>query len=200
MKPIRSFLAVGLLAAAPSLTAGQIAPGPVSTGAGYEWYRFRQPDAAGLESLSLLTIPYGSALPVGGGVRLEIGGAYARSVLVRRNGAKTEVEGITDTQLRLRLPLAGDRVVLGAFAVLPTGISTATQEEVEVAGAIASDLLPLRVSHCGSGGAAGLQLTVAHMMGRTGVGMGVSYLVSRAFDPLEEAGLAAYRPGDQLAA
>src|SRR5690606_41388093 len=44
-----------------------------------------------------------------------------------------------------------------------------------------------------------LAITGARSFGATGMGLGISYLASREFDPAESAGLASYRAGNQLA-
>jgi hypothetical protein len=187
-----------LLALVPSTAGAQIAPTLAGGGAAYETYRFQDPEAAGVESLTLLTLPFAAAVPLPASARVEVTGAYARARLVRGNGTESTMDGPTDVQLRLRVPVAGERIVFSGVAVLPTGAATATLEQTEVTGAIASDLLPLRISHWGSGGGAGLGVTLAHSVGRTGVGFGASYMVSRSFDPLQDAGFAAYHPGDQI--
>jgi hypothetical protein len=192
-------LVTGVLTVAPCTLGAQSAPAHLGAGATYETYRFQDPEAAGIASLALLTLPFGAAVPLPGRTRMEVTGAFARAALVRRDGTESDMSGLTDTQLRLRIPVAGERVVLSGIAVVPTGSATATREQAEVAGAIASDLLPFRVSHWGSGGGAGMSVSVAHSVGRMGIGFGASYLVSRSFDPVADAGLAAYRPGDQLA-
>lgn len=182
----------------PTLPA-QVVPARTGVGAAFEVYRFADPDAVGIESLSLLSLPFAAVVPLPAALRLEVSGAYARASLVRQDGSDSQIAGLTDTRVGLRIPVRGDLASVAAFAVLPTGKTTPTREEAEVAGAVASDLLPLAISHWGSGGGAGLAFTLAQSFGELGVGVGVSYLVSREFDPLESSGLASYRAGDQLA-
>jgi hypothetical protein len=193
-----SGLLLGVLGLLPAALDAQAGPARAGTGAVYESYRFQDPDVTGIESLRLLTLPFAAAVPLPARSRIELAGAYAQGALARADGAESSIAGLTDTQLRLRIPLAGERVVLSGVAVLPTGIEAPSREEAEVAGVIASDLLPLRISHWGSGGGAGVGLSLAHTVGATGIGFGAVYMVSRSFDPIRDAEFAAYRPGDQL--
>lgn len=197
---LRAGVLSSVLALVPSLLAAQgvLPRAGVGAGAAYEVYRFENPSAADVETLSLFTAPFGVAVPLPGSSRLEVTGAFARAALVREDGSESLIEGLTDTQVSLRVPIAGDLVTLAAIAMVPTGISTLSPDEAQVAGAIASDFLPFRVSNWGSGGGAGLGLTMARSFGGLGVGMGASYLVSREFEPIAEGDLAGYRPGDQL--
>jgi hypothetical protein len=194
----------GLLVAALSLPAtgtayAQVSLPPVGVGASAETYRFRDAEAAGVRSITLLSTPFHAAIPLTAGTRLELSGGFGRGVLVRRDGSESRVQGPTDTQLRLRVPVGGTALVLSGIAVLPTGIATFGPDEVDVAGAIASDLLPFAMTSWGSGGGGGVAGTFAHSLGRVALGIGGSYLTHRSFEPLEGGQFVAYRPGDQLA-
>jgi len=193
--------ALAALAATSRPAAGQATLGMdrerVGLGAGValESYRFAEPTQTGIESLALLSVPFGARVPLVGRSSVEATGAWARGRLVRADGTDVTVAGPTDTQLRLRVPLGRDIATLHGVVVLPTGVERLGEAEAEVAGAIAADLLPFRVTHWGAGGGAGLGATFAGMVGGFGVGAGASFLIGREFEPVD-ADSFVYRPGD----
>jgi hypothetical protein len=164
---------------------------------GFESYTFSEPASAGIEKLSLLTMEFGTAALLGR-VMFDVTGAYARGTLTRPDGSEAMLSGPTDTRVQLSVPVVRDRWNLIAIGMLPTGTSELNETDAEVAGAIAADLLPFRVSNWGSGGGFGLGSTLASTFGEFGVGIGVTYLVGREFD-LGDEGEFAYRPGNMLA-
>lgn len=191
-------LGLALLAAAPSAAHAQQQTGwRLGGGVGYETYHFADPAAAGFRNLSLLTVPFAARAPLYRGVTFDVSGAWARGDLERPDGTHATLDGATDTQLRLEIPLVRDQATIGAVVVLPSGKATLTQAEAQVAGVVAADLLPFRISSWGTGGGAGMTAALAHSFGPIGLGVAGSYLVGRQFD-LVESGSFAYRPGDQL--
>jgi hypothetical protein len=198
-RPITTILfSLSLVTGIVAPAAGQLTPFPVSVGVASESFRFQNAEATGLRSVTLLTSPFHVAVPVAAGMRLEVGGSFARGSLSRRDGSTARLQGLTDTQMRLRLPVNGDFLTLNGIAILPTGVGTSSAEEVEVAGIIASDLLPFAITNWGTGGGGGFSATLAHSFGAVAAGVGASYLTYRQFDPLQDGQFAAYRPGDQI--
>jgi hypothetical protein len=178
--------------AAAQTTAAELAPR-----IGLESYRFGAPAAAGIETLSLLTVEFAAAAAVGRAL-IDVSGAYARGSLTRPDGSEASLAGPTDTRVQLAVPIVRDRWTILAIGMLPTGISELSEADAEVAGAIAADLLPFRISNWGSGGGFGIGTTLAGTMGEVGVGIGATYLVGREFD-VGNADAFAYRPGNLLA-
>ena len=64
---------------------------------------------------------------------------------------KSELSGLTDTQVRANYTFGQDLVVLTAGVNLPTGSSTVAAEELEAASLIGSDFLTFPISGFGSG-------------------------------------------------
>ncbi|HEX7243591.1 MAG TPA: hypothetical protein VF263_25115, partial [Longimicrobiaceae bacterium] len=135
--------------------------------------------------------------PLPRGATLEVSGGFARGTLQRPDGSSASLSGPLDTELRLGAPVAGDLLGVAAVVVLPTGRSAHTREEAEVAGAVAADLLPFRVSRWGTGGGVGASATLAHTAGGFGLGASVGYVAAREYEPFAGESFA-YRPGDQL--
>lgn len=170
-----------------------------AAGIGFERYSFDTPEAIDIESLSLLTVPFGTRIELGRRVTLGITGAWARSVLVHADGEEVELAGPTDTEASLSFSLIPGSAVLTAVALLPTGSSSMTFEEMIVAGAIAADQLPFRITSWGLGGGAGMSLAVTRPIGDFAAGFSLGYVVGRTFEPLE-GNTFEYRPGNQFQA
>lgn len=191
-----SLAGAALLLAAATIPASAQTGWQEVIGVGYESYSFSHPEESGIESLSLLVLPLGIQAPLPAGARLEIRGAYARGELVGSDGVTRTLAGPTDTRVSLDAPVAGG-LRLGLLGVLPTGASDLTDEEAVVAGAVAADLLPFRITHWGSGGGLGVISSLAHSFGSFGLAASASYTRSREFDAFANGG-AQYRPGDQV--
>lgn len=193
-------LLVGLL---PAAAVAQ-APAPLSdfrgaAGAALETYGFGRTSPSGIERMSLYTVPIGARARLFGSSSIEVSGAYARGTVKRVDGSTLELAGFTDTQITVALPVRPDVATIAAVALLPTGTSRMTEEEAVVAGVLASELLPFRISNWGTGGAVGMSAALAQRFGAIGLGASASYLVGREYD-LMEVGSYAYRPGNQLRA
>jgi hypothetical protein len=184
-----------LLAAASSAIAQE---GGLSGGAYFESYRFGAAEATGINSISMMTLPVAANYLFGRYLDGEVRTAFARATMERTDGRQSEIAGLTDTELMLGVRIPGAVTVrVQGIVMLPTGIASQTPDQAEVAGAVAADLLPFRVSNWGSGGGVGLHTSLARSFGATGVGVSAAYLVGREFEPLEGEPFA-YRPGNQL--
>jgi hypothetical protein len=163
----------------------------------FQRYTFSRPEVLDAREVSLYDVPLDAAMPLLGRSRVELHGDYAHGTLTRGDGTQTTLSGLTDSQLRLALPVGNERMgaTIQAIALLPTGRETLTAREADLAGILASDLLPFRISDWGSGGAAGLGVSGARAVGSGSIGVGASYLAAREFQPLSEF---YYQPGDQM--
>lgn len=195
--PRGALLCLPALAAAPAAAQGPEAP-PWTGAAGVrlESYGFADADQVGIDGISLLTVPLAAEARIGGRVRVTVAGGFASARLTRADGGEATLGGLTDTELRVSVPVVGEWMTLTGVAVLPTGKGTLSAEELEVASVVASDLLPFAISHWGSGGGVGASLAVARRFGEVGLGASGGYRASREYRAFEGAG-AAYRPGDE---
>jgi hypothetical protein len=192
----------GLLALAAVLPTAAAAQGPgwlAGAGVSYETYHFGDAQTAGVESLSLLTIPLAAQVQVGRVVSVGLDGNYARGSLTDAAGATSTLSGFTDSELTLSVPIVrgGTAVTFTGMAILPTGKSTQTAAEATVAGAMAAELLPFRITNWGSGGGAALAASVAQRFGEMGLGASVGYRATSEFEPLDGESFG-YRPGNEL--
>lgn len=195
----RPFVLAGLLALTGwvgALPAGaQVRPAQGGgIGVVFEPYRFSDADATGMKGLTLTSIVFAAEVPLGRRLGLGISGAAARGSLERADGSSAILSGLTDTRVVLTVPV-GRWVTLRGIGVVPTGKSSLTAEELDVAGRIAADLIPFRVSHWGAGGGVGAAVAVARPVGRVGLGLSVGYVLAGEFDPVADNEFT-YRPGD----
>lgn len=194
---VTALLAASLMLAPMDVT-GQL---PVEVGGEvlptFEAYSFGDPEAAQLESLSLLTIPLSVTTRLGRSVSARLTGRYARATATRPDGTTSTVAGPTDTELRVTAPLAGEAVTVTGLVSLPTGSPTHTPGEAEVAGAVAADLLPFRVTNWGTGGGVGGSVSFAQPVGSFGVGVSAGYLAAGDFQARDREDMR-YEPGDVL--
>lgn len=187
----------GAAAAAAMLLAGALPAQQAAAGPLVQRYTFADPDAASVESVTLVAFPFSARAPLGPRVTLGVDGTWARGSLDDPGRGEVTISGLTDTQVSLTFAGRGGATSVSAIALVPTGNETQSLDESRVAGAVASELLPFAVSNWGTGGGVGLSVASAHAVGPVGVGLSVSYLVRREFEPLAEQTFA-YRPGDVL--
>lgn len=189
--PRLAMMAVFLLGLPASLSA----QGQVRVEGTLQRYGFDEADAVGIETLELRSAAFQAAWRAGRAT-VTLAGAWAEGRLTDAVGDEATVSGLTDTQLVLGVAAPGG-ITVSAIGLLPTGLETQTLEESRVAGAIGADLFPFAVTNWGTGGGGGGMLSIARRVGEVGLGLSVSYLVRRSFEPLD-ATTFAYRPGDVL--
>jgi hypothetical protein len=178
-----------------------------STGVNFESYRFAEPASAGIESVSLLTVPVTAHAALFGPVSLQVRGGFARGALLTAGGEEIDLTGPTDTEIQLGVNLGSgplSATVTGIF-VAPTGASSLSPGEAVLAAFVGSEFLPFRIRTWGMGGAAGLSLTAARSFGDGSIGFGAGYIATREYTPFRTPGSSTppahsfmYRPGNQL--
>lgn len=169
-----------------------------TVGASVERYMFTDDAAVGIKGISLITIPVTAETDVMDRFTVQLGTALARGSVTRANGESSSITGLTDTALRVAMPV-NELATVGLTLRVPTGKSTFGAEQLAVAGAIAADLLPFRISSWGTGGGIGLDVSGATPVGDYGVRYSAGYQVAGSFDPIEGAEFS-YRPGNELRA
>jgi hypothetical protein len=167
--------------------SGSLAPPRAAIGTTYESYSFQDPVVANIESISLLTTSVAASAPLRGAVAVGLAGRYARGSMLRGDGSESTVDGLTDAELSVTVPVRRGNVVttFGGLLLVPIGSARMSVEEADLAGIIASELLPFRMTHWGTGGGAGGSLGAAYVGAAGSVGVTAGYLVSRRFAPVE---------------
>jgi hypothetical protein len=194
---VRLATAAAMLAGLAVPAEAQFARSRLVAAAVWETYRFSDADRINIETLTLMSTPFAASAALSRRVELVLSGAWARGELARADGSEAELSGLTDTEVRLVTTLGRDAITLTAVALLPTGTSELSVAEADVAGMIAADVLPFRISNWGSGGGFGASAAVARPVGDWAMGLSVGYVVGSEFEPSAEQDLS-YRPGDQL--
>lgn len=193
-------VAAALLAATATGLGAQTQGGASSIGLGgaFETYRFGDEAVTGIESITLLTVPFTAGAQLGGGIGLSVRGEWARGSMKLADGGTSTLDGLTDTEVRATFSTGRDLFTFTAIALLPTGRDLLTADEVEVAGVVGADVLPFRVTNWGSGGGLGGSAALAVPIGDFGAGVSVGYVVTRDYEPIETSPSFMYRPGNQL--
>lgn len=180
----------------PLTTRAQTPPVSASASAFYESYSFGNAEAVGVRSIALLSAPF--TFSAGGRlVTFDVTGGWARATLQQADGTRVTLSGPTDTHASLRLAVPGRHASLAVVAALPTGETAYSAEEARIIGALASDLLPFRISTWGTGGQFGLVGAVQRDFGTIGLGLSAAWVGAREMDLLEDAAFA-YRPGNEV--
>jgi hypothetical protein len=157
-------------------------------------YRFAAPAS---ETISQLAIPVFVTIPMSERLSFDVGTSYARS-RVTSASAVSEVNGLTDTQVRGNLTLGSDFIVLTAGLNLPTGRSSVTLDQFTAAGLIGNDFLAFPVSSMGTGFAVTGGGAVARPVGEWNVGLGGAVRRSAAYEPFNIPGQSLrYQPGNE---
>lgn len=191
---------LAVIHAAASDTAAQALPIQAGASATIESYAFGDADAVDLDRVTLIAVPVAVRAALTRQIELSLTAAYARGALTRGDGREATVSGPTDTELRLTWASAGDRIRLSGIALLPTGRTELTADEMDVTGVIAADLLPFSLSNWGTGGGVGMSAAAALPVAEgTTMGLSAGYVLAREYEPIEETSFA-YRPGNQLMA
>ncbi len=152
------------------------------------------------EKISELAIPVFVSIPLGSRFTFDVGTSYARA-RVTTGSAVSEINGLTDTQLRGNLTLGQDFIVLTGGVNLPTGQSTVTLDQATAAGRIGSDFLAFPISNMGTGLALTGGIAIARPIGDWNIGFGGAVRRSSEYEPFKgTTQTLRFRPGDEYRA
>src|SRR5258708_33001949 len=151
---MRSLFPLALVAiAAPALGAQSIFDSELRLAPQFIQYQFKSPSN---ETVSELAVPVFVRIPLGSSLNVDVGTSYARARSVT-GGTVSEINGLTDTQVRGNLTLGNDFIVLTGGLNLPTGRSSVTVDQLTAPGRNARDFLAVPVNSL----VTGLAFTVA---------------------------------------
>ena len=191
-------VALGLVAAVRApLHAQSLGDAEARVAPQWVQYRVRAPAS---ETISELAIPVFVTIPAGSRLTVDVGTAYARAQ-VASGALRSDVAGLTDTQLRGNFTLGDDFVVLTAGVNLPTGRSSISLDQLAAAGRIGNDFLDFPVSNMGTGLAATGGVAIARPVGEWSVGAGVAVRRSATYEPFDIPDESfRYQPGNEVRA
>lgn len=192
-----AWVVLALLVAAPAAAQIDLTAGG---GLAFESYSFDEPSSAGIESLSLFSVPFAATAGLLPSLDVTVSGALARGSMTTATGEDISLTGLTDTGIQASWSLR-DRVTVTGTFYLPTGATGLDLDQARVAGAVSSLLLPFRVNNWGLGGGTDVSAAYAHRVNEdVGVGVRVGYRMMNEYEPLEVEGSDPfnYDPGDQI--
>ncbi|MEP7002203.1 MAG: hypothetical protein ABI969_17070 [bacterium] len=192
-------LAVALaVVAAPSLGAQSVFDSELRLAPQFLQYQIKSPSN---ETISELAVPVFVSIPFGSRFTFDVGTSYARA-RAKTGSAISEINGLTDTQLRGNLTLGTDFIVVTGGVNLPTGQSSVTLEQLTAAGRIGSDFLAFPISNMGTGLAATGGIAIARPLGNWNIGFGGAVRHSSTYEPFNVPDQTTLRftPGDEYRA
>ena len=195
---MRTLLPLALaVAVTPTVRAQSIFDSELRLAPQFVQYKIKAPTN---ETISEMAVPVFVSVPFGPSFTFDVGTSYVRS-RVTSGGTVSEINGLTDTQLRGNLTLGSDFVVLTGGLSLPTGRSSVTLDELTAAGRIGSDFLVFPISSMGTGLAATGGIAIARPLGDWNIGFGGAVRHSSTYDPFNIPGQTLrFTPGDEYRA
>jgi hypothetical protein len=158
----------------------------VSVSGSAESYGF-DPTSA-FSRVTQLAVPVGIQASFGSVADVTVSTGYLNVALTSRDTqqlADQDLSGALDTEIRVGWHVVPRRVIAFVTGVVPTGSQTVTQEQLNILGVLASDVIGFRVPIPGSGGGAGGGFGAAVPLGVAwSVGIGGSVRVPFAYQPL----------------
>ncbi len=200
---LRLSLVAAALASASSLQAQGIWDSQLRFGPQFVSYSVSAPAN---EKISQLAIPIFTAVPLLPSLTIDVGTAYAMTRFEHRSLSGTtpvtttsEINGLTDTQVRATYTLGQDLLVFTAGVNVPTGSATIAPDELAAATVIGSDFLSFPVSGFGSGLGFTGGLAFARPLGAWNFGFGASMRYAGEYEPFEDAAGSAttFQPGPE---
>ena len=182
---------------APALSAQSVFDSELRLAPQFMQYQIKSPSN---ETISELAVPVFVSIPFGPRFTFDVGTSYARAK-VTTGSTLSEINGLTDTQLRGNLTLGTDFVVITGGVNLPTGRSSVTLDQLTAAGRIGSDFLAFPISNMGTGLATTGGIAIARPFGDWNFGFGGAVRRSSTYDPYNVPGpTLRFTPGDEYRA
>ena len=187
---MRRLISLALLASASPLAAQGFSFWDASVRSGPQFYSYEIREPVN-QRASEIALPLFVIVPITSKFSVDVGTSFA-VVNVERDAldaggnpivVKSDLSGLTDTQLRGNYTFGQDLVVLTAGLNVPTGSSTVAPEELEAATFIGSDFLSFPVSGFGSGLGFTGGLAFARPVGSWNIGFGASLRHSTEYEP-----------------
>ena len=195
---MRTLLPLALAAiVAPVASAQSIFDSELRLAPQFVQYEIKAPNN---EKISELAVPVFVSIPFGSRFTFDVGTSYARA-RVTTGSTVSEINGLTDTQLRGNLTLGTDFIVLTGGVNLPTGESTVSLDQATAAGRIGSDFLAFPISNMGTGLALTGGIAIARPIGNWNIGFGGAVRRSSEYEPFSgTTPTLRFRPGDEYRA
>jgi hypothetical protein len=161
------------------------------------------------EKVSQTAFPLFVMVPILPSLRIDVGTAYAVAHHERQvpdssgtgfTTSESDLNGLTDTQIRANYTLGQDLLVFTAGVNLPTGSATVKPDQLDAATRIGSDFLSFPISGFGSGFGMTGGFAVAKPAGVWNLGFAASMRYASEYEPFKDAsGVATkFQPGPEV--
>jgi hypothetical protein len=177
-------LAAAALVAWPAVLPAQTQRPRVIGGA--EFYAVSFDPGLGAKSVSEIAVPLGVAIPVGRRFSFDAGTYVVSAQRKAETGETATISGLTDVSVRGSYQVIPDAVALTVSVNLPTGQASLDSDQLLVAGATATDLIPFPVTSFGSGVNVTSGLAVAVPVSGWAVGFAGSFRYNGDYEPLAD--------------
>jgi hypothetical protein len=159
-----------------------------------------QSGLGGLKSVREIAVPFAAVWQASSRLVFDLGGRYATVSRKDSTGSSVTLSGPTDLQARGAYQIVPDRIAFTVTVNLPTGKAQLTPEQLPVANAIASDLIPFPVANFASGFSVTSGLALAVPVGGWALGLAGSYRANGSFTPIADTGAAgaSYKAGGEF--
>lgn len=196
---MRRFIPLALACVAPTLGAQSIFDIGARVAPQFHSYKIEAPSNI---TISEFALPVFVSIPVTPRLGFDVGTSYARARFEQTGGTTpvvSEINGLTDTQVRANLTLGSDFVILTAGVNIPTGMREIAQDQQLAAGLIGSDFLAFPISQMGTGLGGTGGIAVARPVGSWNLGFGLSMRQTAEFEPFAANGARTFRyqPGNE---
>lgn len=173
------FLALLLLGVSATLAEAQLPQTTVLVSPTFTELTFGS--GASKRSVSQMAIPIVVVLPFGERLSVDVSTAFANSVVTAGGATTSEINGLTDTQIRANFRVGSDQLLFTVGLNLPTGQYAVPETEQEAAGQIGNDFLFYPISSMGNGLAGTGGIAYARPAGNWNLGFGGSLRKSAEF-------------------
>lgn len=153
--------------------------------------------ALGVKSVREFVVPIGLVFPVSSRLTIDAGTNVVSAQRTDSAGGSVKLSGVTDVVVRGALQLKPDVAVFTVSVNLPTGHRTLGSNQIGLASALATDLVPFPVTNFGSGFGVTTGLALAAPVGPWALGIAGSYRYTGSYQPLLDTSLT-LTPGGEI--
>jgi hypothetical protein len=162
--------------------------------AGVEYYGVSFGAGIGTKSVRELVVPLGVMFPIGRRLTIDAGTYVVSAERTDEANASATINGLTDLVVRGAWRVRPDVFTLTVAVNVPTGQATLDGDQLLVAGAVATDLIPFPVTSFGSGFNVTTGAAVAVPVAGWALGLAGSYRYNGDYEPLADTSVA-LQPG-----
>jgi hypothetical protein len=161
---------------------------------GFEYYTVSFDSGIGTKTVREMVVPMGAVVQLTSRLTLDAGTYFVSAERTDDAGASTTLSGLTDLIVRAGLQVVPDAVALTLAVNLPTGTATLEGDQIFLAGAVATDLIPFPVTSFGAGMNVTTGVALAQPLGPWALGLAGSFRYNGSYEPVADTNLT-LKPG-----